>query len=205
MTSKQPGGLSVIEQLAAYVVTESFEKLPEATVRAARRAILDTLGVTLAGSVEPTAARVRALIAHRRAPDEATIIGTPLRASVEDAALANGTASHALDYDDLNQSLSGHPSVPVLSAALALGERQRASGAALLAAFVAGVEIEAKLGRALNPAHYEIGWHARATLGVFVAAASAAKLLGFSAGRSANDRDIGASMARGTQAIFGID
>jgi len=108
MTSTQPGGLSVIEQLAAYVVTESFEKLPEATVRAARRAILDTLGVTLAGSVEPTAVRVRALIAHRRAPDEATIIGTPLRASVEDAALANGTASHALDYDDLNQSLSGH-------------------------------------------------------------------------------------------------
>jgi|SRR5437899_142095 len=132
MTSKQPGGLSVIEQLAAYAVTESFEKLPEATVRAARRAILDTLGVTLAGSVEPTAARVRALIAHRRAPDEATIVGTPLRASVEDAALANGTASHALDYDDLNQSLSGHPSVPILSAALALGERQRASGAALL-------------------------------------------------------------------------
>src|SRR2546428_18545 len=165
MTSKQPGGLSVIEQLAAYVVTESFEKLPEATVRAARRAILDTLGVTLAGSVEPTAARVRALIAHRRAPDEATIIGTPLRASVEDAALANGTASHALDYDDLNQSLSGHPSVPVLSAALALGERQRASGAARLAAFVAGVEIEAKLGRALNPAHYEIGWHATAAPG----------------------------------------
>jgi len=205
MTSKQPGGLSVIEQLAAYVVTESFEKLPEATVRAARRAILDTLGVTLAGSVEPTAARVRALIAHRRAPDEATIIGTPLRASVEDAALANGTASHALDYDDLNQSLSGHPSVPILSAALALGERQRASGAALLAAFVAGVEIEAKLGRALNPAHYEIGWHATATLGVFGAAAAAAKLLGLSAERTANALAIAASMASGIKANFGTD
>ena len=113
MTSQQRGGVSVIEQLAAYVATESFEKLPEAAVRAARRAILDTLGVTLAGSVEPTAERVRALIAHRRATDEATIIGTPLTASVEDAALANGTASHALDYDDLNQSLSGHPSVPI--------------------------------------------------------------------------------------------
>jgi len=205
MTSKQPGGLSVIEQLAAYVVTESFEKLPEATVRAARRAILDTLGVTLAGSVEPTAARVRALIAHRRAPDEATIIGTPLRASVEDAALANGTASHALDYDDLNQSLSGHPSVPILSAALALGERQRASGAALLAAFVAGVEIEAKLGRALNPAHYEIGWHATATFGVFGAAAAAAKLLGLSAERTANALAIAASMASGIKANFGTD
>src|SRR5213594_2543738 len=181
MTSTQPGGLSVIEQLAAYVVTESFEKLPEETVRAARRAIVDTLGVTLAGSVEPTAARVRALIAHRGAPDEATIVGTPLRASVEDAALANGTASHALDYDDLNQSLSGHPSAPILPAALALGERQRVSGAALLAAFVVGVEIEAKLGRALNPGHYETGWHATSTLGVLGAAGAAAKLLGLSA------------------------
>src|SRR2546428_10243120 len=185
MTSTQPGGLSVIEQLAAYAVTESFEKLPEARGRAARRAILATLGVTLAGWGEPTAARVRALIAHRRAPDEATIVGTPLRASVEDAALANGTASHALDYDDLNQSLSGHPSVPILSAALALGERQRASGAALLAAFVAGVEIEAKLGRALNPAHYEIGWHATATLGAFGAAAAAPRSAGPPAERTA--------------------
>src|SRR5437899_1857557 len=205
MTSKQPGGISVIEQLAAYVVTESFEKLPEATVRAARRAILDTLGVTLAGSVEPTAARVRALIAHRRAPDEATIVGTPLRASVEDAALANGTASHALDYDDLNQSLSGHPSVPILAAALALAERRRTSGAALLAAFVAGVEVEAKLGRALNPAHYEIGWHATATLGVFGAAAAAAKLLGLSAERTAHALAIAASMASGIKANFGTD
>src|SRR3989441_13188776 len=108
MTSKQPGGISVIEQLAAYVVTESFEQLPEATVRAARRAILDTLGVTLAGSVEPTTAWVRAMIAHRRTWDVATLIGTALRGPVEDAALANGTASHAPDYVDLNQSLSGH-------------------------------------------------------------------------------------------------
>ena len=126
MTNRQQGGLSVIEQLASYVTTESFDKLPEATVRAARRAILDTLGVTLAGSVEPTAARVRAMIAHRRTADEATLIGTALRGAVEDAALANGTASHALDYDDLNQSLSGHPSVPILAAALALAERRRA-------------------------------------------------------------------------------
>src|SRR5262244_273440 len=60
MTSQRPGGLSVIEQLAAYVATEAFDKLPDAAVAAARRAILDTLGVTLAGAVEPTAARVRA-------------------------------------------------------------------------------------------------------------------------------------------------
>jgi 2-methylcitrate dehydratase PrpD len=205
MTSQQHGGSSVIEQLAAYVATESFEKLPEATVRAARRAILDTLGVTLAGSVEPTAARVRAMIAHRRGPEEATLIGTALSASVEDAALANGTASHALDYDDVQQSLSGHPSVPILSAAWPLAERGRASGAALVTAFTAGVEIEAKLGRALNPAHYEIGWHATATLGIFGAAGAAAKLLGLPVERIAHALAIAASMASGIKANFGTD
>jgi 2-methylcitrate dehydratase PrpD len=205
MRAKDQGGPSVIQQLSAYVATESFDKLPDATVRAARRAILDTLGVMLAGSAEVTAARVRALIAHRRGVEEATIAGTDLRGSVEDAALANGTAAHALDYDDVQQSLSGHPSVPVLPAALALGERQHASGAALLAAFVAGVEVEAKLGRALNPVHYETGWHATSTLGVFGAAAAAAKLLGLSAERTAHALAIAASMASGIKANFGTD
>jgi 2-methylcitrate dehydratase PrpD len=205
MSANRTGGLSVIEQLSAYVAGESFDKLPDATARAARRAILDTLGVTLAGSVEVTAARVRALVAHRRGAEEATIAGTPLRGSVEDAALANGTAAHALDYDDLNQSLSGHPSAPILPAALALAERRRASGAALLAAFVVGVEIEAKLGRALNPGLYETGWHATSILGVFGAAAAGAKLLGLSAERTAHALAIAASTASGIKANFGTD
>jgi 2-methylcitrate dehydratase PrpD len=199
------GGQSVIEQLAAYAMAESFEKLPLAAVTAARLAILDTLGVTLAGSVETTAARARALIAHRRGPEEATVIGTALRAGVEDAALANGTASHALDYDDVQQSLSGHPSAPILSAALSVAERVGAAGAALVTAFVVGVEIEAKLGRALNPAHYEAGWHATATLGVFGAAAATAKLIGLSAERTAHALAIAATMASGIKANFGTD
>ncbi len=197
--------MSVIEQLAAYASAESFDKLPEATVRAARRAILDTLGVTLAGSLEPTANRVRALIAHRQAAAEATVAGTALRASIEDAALANGTAAHALDYDDVQQSLSGHPSAPILAAALAVAERERASGAALLLAFVVGVEIESKLGRALNPAHYEVGWHATSTLGVFGAAAATAKLLGLSRDHMVHALAIAGSMASGIKANFGTD
>src|SRR5262245_25164019 len=205
----QQGGVSVIEQLAAYAATESFEKLPEAAVRAARRAILDTLGVTLAGSVEVTAERVRALVAHRlgggEGGGEATIVGTALRGSVEDVALANGTAAHALDYDDLHQSLSGHPSVPVLPAALALAERHHLSGADLITAFVVGVEIEAKLGRALNPGLYETGWHATSTLGVFGAAAAGARLLGLSAEATARALAIAASLASGIKANFGTD
>jgi 2-methylcitrate dehydratase PrpD len=205
MSGGQASGPSVIERLASYASGESFAKLPEATVRAARRAILDTLGVMLAGAPEDTAVRARALIEHRRTSDEATVVGTALRASMEDAALVNGVAAHALDYDDVQASLSGHPSVPVLPPALALAERQRASGAALLTAFVVGVEIESKLGRAVNPAHYEAGWHATSTLGVFGAAAAAGSLLGLSAEAMARALAIAASMSSGIKANFGTD
>ncbi len=205
MGTRRQSGQSVIEQLAAYSTAETFDKLPEAAVRAARLAILDTLGVMLAGSPEDTAVRARALLAHRRGTEEATVAGTPLRAPVEDAAFANGTAAHALDYDDVHASLSGHPSAPILCPTLAVAERAGASGAALVTAFVVGVEIEAKLGRALNPAHYEVGWHATATCGVFGAAAATAKLLGLSSAQTAHALAIAASMASGIKANFGTD
>src|SRR5499426_1874146 len=184
MSGAKHEGPSVIEQLAAYVTAEAFDRLPAATVAAARRAILDTVGVTLAGAVEPTAERVRAMIEHRRAGHEATIVGTSLYAAVEDAALANGTASHALDYDDVQTSLSGHPSAPILSAALALAEQRRASGADLLTAYV-------------------VGGHATSTLGTIGAAAAAAKLYGLSTERTAVALAIAATMSSGIKANFG--
>ena len=205
MTHVQPDGPSVIERLAAYACAESLATLPDATVRADRRAILDTLGVMAAGSREDTAVRARTLIQHRGGSDEATIVGTPSRASIEDAALVNGVAAHALDYDDVQASLSGHPSVPVLPPALAVAERARMSGADLLTAFVVGIEIEAKIGRALNPAHYEVGWHATSTLGVFGASAAAGKLLGLSREGMARALAIAASMSSGIKANFGTD
>jgi len=205
MGNVRQSGQSVIERLAAYSTTETFAKLPAAAVGAARLAILDTLGVMLAGAPEDTAVRARALLAHRRGTEEATIVGTALRAPVEDAAFANGTAAHALDYDDVQASLSGHPSAPILAPTLASAERAHASGADLVTAFVVGVEVEAKIGRAVNPAHYEVGWHATATCGVFGAAAAVAKLLGLSTQQTAHALAIAASMASGVKANFGTD
>ncbi|HYE93366.1 MAG TPA: MmgE/PrpD family protein [Terriglobales bacterium] len=204
MAMTAANGPTVIERLARYASGESFAKLPEPAVRAARRAILDTLGVMLAGVGEDTAVRARTLLARRPGTD-ATVAGTALRASIEDAALVNGVAAHALDYDDTHGSLSGHPSVPVLPPALALAERDGLSGAALITAFVVGVEIESKLGRAVNPAHYEAGWHATSTLGVFGAAAAAGSLLGLNAEAMARALAIAASMSSGIKANFGTD
>jgi 2-methylcitrate dehydratase PrpD len=205
MGNARQSGQSVIERLAAYSTAERFDTLPAAAIGAARLAILDTLGVMLAGSPEDTAVRARALLAHRRGTEEATVVGTALQAPVEDAAFANGTAAHALDYDDVQASLSGHPSAPILSPTLAVAERAGASGAALVTAFVVGVEVEAKIGRAVNPAHYEVGWHATATCGVFGAAAAVANLLGLSSIQTAHALAIAASMASGIKANFGTD
>ena len=105
----------------------------------------------------------------------------------------------------MQASLSGHPSAPILSPTLAVAERAGASGADLVTAFVVGVEVEAKIGRAVNPAHYEVGWHATATCGVLGAAAAVAKLLGLSPTQASHALAIAASMASGIKANFGTD
>ena len=152
-------------------------ELPPAVLRFAKHCMLDWFGVALAGAREPVSRIVFEQLARADGGDEATLLGFGRRASLATAALMNGTSSHALDYDDTHWGMQGHPSAPVLGALLALAERERAGGAALLAAFVAGVEVECLLGRWLNPEHYARGFHATGTLGSFGAAAAAAHLL----------------------------
>src|SRR3970282_2824883 len=100
------------------------------------------------------------------------------------AARANGTAGHALDFDDTNFAMLGHPSTPVLAAALAAGELALADGRALIHAFLVGFEVETTLAEAMNPGHYARGWHATSTLGTLGAVAAGAKLLGLDASRA---------------------
>src|SRR5512147_770535 len=171
-------------QIAEYVSKSRWEDCPAAAVAAARRAILDCLGVMLAGSVEP-AARIVADVARAEGGSPlATVVGTRLRTGAVWAALANGTAAHALDFDDTNFAMMGHPSAPVLAAGLAAGELALADGRTLVHAFLLGFEVEATVAEVVNPPHYERGWHATCTLGTLGAAAAAARLLGLDAGQA---------------------
>jgi 2-methylcitrate dehydratase PrpD len=131
------------------------------------------------------------------------VLGTALRASASNAALANGTAAHALDYDDMCFVSLAHPSAPLVAAALAAGEVAGASGAALLDGYVAGFELEGRLGRAMNPRHYERGWHCTATIGSVGAAAAASRILGLDAETTAHALAIAASEASGLKENFG--
>ena len=175
---------------------------PPAARAAAARAVLDTVGVTLAGAVEPAARIVQHVVAQDGS-GPCRVLGTPLRAGAANAALANGTAAHALDYDDMCFVSLAHPSAPLVAAALAVAEVAGAAGSALLDAYVVGFELEGRLGRAMNPRHYQRGWHCTATLGTLGAAAAASRLLGLDAASTDHALAIAASEASGLKANFG--
>lgn len=190
-------------QLAAFVEQTNYHELPAAAIARAKHAIIDTLGTTLAGATDVAGDILTRYVISLGGTPQASILGKGVRTSPPQAALVNGTMAHAYDYDDVNWSMSGHPSVPLLPAILAVGEAQGVSGQAFLTAYILGFEVETKIGRGLNPAHYERGWHATATLGVLGAAAAVAKLLHLSAAQIAMALGLAASMASGLRQNFG--
>ena len=175
---------------------------PSAARAAAARAVLDTVGVTLAGASEP-AARIVRQVATPDATGPCVVIGTSARGTAVAAALANGTAAHALDFDDMCFVSLAHPSAPLVAAALAMAEMADASGRALLDAYIVGFEIEGRLGRTMNPRHYERGWHCTSTLGTIGATAAASRLLGLDEDATGRALAIAASEASGLKANFG--
>ncbi|MYA97412.1 MAG: MmgE/PrpD family protein, partial [Nitrospinae bacterium] len=166
--------MSVTERMAEFIVETKWADFPELVIERAKKAMVDTVGVTLAGVDEPVGRIVADFARKMGGAPEASIIGLGARAAAPMAALVNGAMGHALDFDDSSYLLSGHPSVVVLPAVLAQGEVQGASGREVLEAFVIGYEISTKLGQGLNPEHYGSGWHSTCTLGTMGAAAAAA-------------------------------
>jgi 2-methylcitrate dehydratase PrpD len=175
---------------------------PPAARVAAARALLDTVGVTLAGAAEPASRIIQRVVQHDGA-GSCAVLGTAFCATAANAALANGTAAHALDYDDMCFVSLAHPSAPLVAAALAAAETAGASGRALLDAYVVGFEVEGRLGRAMNPRHYQRGWHCTSTLGTIGAAAAASRLLGLAAAAAGHALAIAASEASGLKENFG--
>ena len=193
--------MQLAEELARRSAALRFEDLPAEAVHWAKVGILDTVGVTVAGSVEP-AARILAQ-AISPGPGASLVFGSADRTGALDAALINGTAAHALDFDDCNNTLGGHPSAPILPALFALVDERPTDGRAFIAAYVAGFETECKLALGVNFHHYTKGWHATATLGVHGAAAAACHLLRLDAQRTATAIAIASSLASGIKANFG--
>ena len=195
--------MSATARLAEFVVKTTRRDCPDAAVTQVRRAALDTLGVMLAGAAEPAAVAVRGVVRVEGGTPLCTVVGTSLRAASTWAALANGTAAHAHDFDDTNFALMGHPSAPLLAAVLAAGEAETATGGDIVLAYLIGFEISAALGIALNPDHYTRGWHATSSIGTLGCAAAAARLLGLDVGQTRHALGVAASLASGLKENFG--
>lgn len=197
MTVKTASGSAL---LADFVASAA----PPADARArAVAAICDTIGVMLAGSPEPAARMVQALVTGE-SRGVCRIAGTRETAGATGAALANGVAAHALDYDDMCFVSLAHPSCALVPAILAAAELSRAPGSVLPDAYVAGFEVECRLGRVMNPRHYhDRGWHSTSSIGTLGAAAAAARVLGLARDEVRHALGIAASSACGVKENIG--
>ena len=184
-------------RLAAFVADLGPEDLDDAVSAAVARVLVDHLAATCAGVDTAAGEAVAAYVAAAGGDGPATLVGTDRRTGPLFAALANGTAAHALDVDDGHRAGSVHVGAPVVPAALAVAEREGATGGRLAAAIAAGVEAVAVVAAAVQPAHRERGFHATGTCGCFGAAAAAASLLDLDPAATAHALGLAGTQAGG--------
>jgi 2-methylcitrate dehydratase PrpD len=182
-----------------------WTQLPPAVQEMARQCVLDWLAVALAGAGSEVVRRLLSVLREEMGAPVASVLRRSVRCAPGQAALVNGTASHALDYDDVNAAMQGHPSVPLLPALFAMAEAEGHTGQAMLAAFVAGYEFECRVGAAVAPGHYARGFHATATVGALGATVAVAHLRGLTPECSAHALGIAATQTAGLKSLFGTD
>ena len=191
------------EQLARFVAGFGETAIAEDVRAAALRSIIDGVGAALAGSRQPAGILIAAQAVGQAGVPESTLWGRSDRVSAQSAALANGTACHALDFDDVSRSMPGHPTTVVLPAVWAEAERRALSGRKLVDAYIIGVEVACKLGRLIGPTSYDAGWHNTSTVGVVGATAGVSFLAGLDLDATRNAIGIAVSRASGARVNFG--
>ena len=195
--------LSPTQALARFACARQASGLPSAVVHEAKRAFLNWLGCAVGASWHPTVERALEAVSPFAGPAQASVLGRHERLDILHAALLNGTSSHTFDYDDTHLRTIIHPSGPVAAALLALAEFRPCVGRDFLRAFAVGVEVECRIGNAVYPSHYDIGWHITGTTGVFGAAAATGRLLGLTEQQVVWALGIAATTASGLREMFG--
>jgi len=204
---------SVTEYVAKFVVETRASQIPDAVMHLGKRSILDAVGLALAGNAAESGHIVRSYFKSLGVPSGkgATVIGTGMKLPARFAAFANGIAVHADDYDDTQLAVAKdrvyglltHPTAPALPPVLALGETGNRSGLDVLTAYQVAVEAETKISEAINPRHYDHGFHSTATIGAIAAAAGAARMLKLNVEQTRRALGIGASQSAGLRENFG--
>ncbi len=192
----------ITKQIAGFAAETTAERIDAEAMAVMRLSLLDWLSVGIAGRDEPVSTIVREMVAEEAGAAQATVFGG-VKVPARSAALANGTIAHALDYDDTHFANIGHPSAPVVAAALAVAEKTGADGAAFQAACLIGVECSTRVGMWLGRDHYQGGFHQTGTAGTFGAAMAAARLMGLDAEQCEMVLGLAATRASGLKSQFG--
>ncbi len=189
--------------MTAFATSVSDEEISGTALRIARISLFDWLTVSVAGHNEPVSRIIRDYVAAEGGINEATVFGLEQKLPARAAALANGTISHALDYDDTHFAYLGHPSVAVFPAAFAVAQKTGASGTAFLTAALIGMEVATRIGAWLGRYHHYVGFHSTATAGTFGAAMACARLLGLNEQQAGHALGLATTRASGLRAQFG--
>ena len=177
VTTEGRDGLT--HKLASFYSTLDYENLSPQVIDRAKYFCLDYLSVALRGSQTPSSAAMQRAIRALSSGGGSVIMGTSMRAAPEYAALANGTAAHSLEMDDVSNDASLHTGVAVFPAAFACGDLEKVNGREFITAITAGCDLMIRLGRALDPRkHYARGFHPTGTCGTFGAGVVASRLMG---------------------------
>ncbi len=197
-------------QAAEFIVTTTA--VPPDVIELGKKSILDGIGLALSGSIAKSGELVRTYLTGLGIKEgPSTVIGMGMKVPVRFAAFANGVGIHADDFDDTQLAVAAdrvyglltHPTAPALPAALAVGEAKGASGTETMLAYHVGVELECKIAEAINPRHYQHGFHATATCGTYAAAAAAAKLRGLTVEQTVRALGCAGSQSAGLRENFG--
>lgn len=195
--------VSPTQALVDYVVNANPADLPPGVRQEATRTFLNWVGCAVGGSHHETLDIAIAALSPFAGAATASVLGRVERTDPLHAALFNGISSHVFDFDDTHLRTVIHPAGPVASALLAYAEHRSVSGEDFMNALVLGVEVECRIGNAVYPAHYDIGWHITGTTGVFGAAAAVGKLLGLNAQRMSWAFGLAATQPVGLREMFG--
>ena len=190
-------------RIAERVVSTRFEGLSTEAITVTKQCLMDFIGVALAGMDEPLARILLEEVEEQGGHPQASMFRTGKKASLSQAALVNGTAGHALDYDDVNSGCNGHPTAPVAPAVMALAEHIGSSGRDVVRALATGIDAECLAVSYTGRSPYRRGWHATGTVGCFGAAAASAQLLGLDANTTAQAFGIAGTQAAALKAVFG--
>ncbi len=188
-------------RVAQFIADTRFAGMPAAAVARAKEAIMDSLGVAVAGAQDEAGTIAAELAREERAVEEAAVFGQRFRTSAGTAAFTNGLAGHALDFDS-SFAIGGQPMAGLTAAVFALGEPRQATGAQVIEAYIVGFQVTGKIIRCV-PSHTEHGWHSTGTLGAIGSAAASSRLLGLNADQVCMALGLACSMSSGLAWNFG--